>query len=304
MKNKENGMQKIKTELPSEFKLQPRTLVVLDAENLLISVERERREYVNFKAIDRWLHSNYRIIEKTVFIDIHRMNGNRNILYNLGWTFRDVVTKYEDKDTGSPVLIKNAIDIELALETYEYVINNPVDKVLLISGDGGYVSLLRRILKRGIAVDIMAVEASTSRKLVKFADRYWSYEEVLNYRNAVVEVPIEPCITNEPELTNEDDEKDGEEEQNLEEIFRACVEVLDELLAVQNPVHASRFKSELLKNQPSFSERDMGFSRFKDFLIEGGAMDYFDLYYEDNGIWVTVPSAYREEEMSVLAEVI
>lgn len=279
----------------------PRTLVVLDTENLVISCRKERDEPVDFKAIDRWLHSNYHTLDKVAFINIDRLNGNRRILDFLGWTFRDVVTKFKDEDTGAQVRIKNAIDIELALSTYEFIMENYVEQVVLISGDGDFLPLVKRILKRGIAVDVMAIKASTSRKLAKFADCYWSYEDVLHYRDAVEEVHDEPCIPTEAELAFEAGREESEEEQSLDDVFRACTEVLDELLAVEDPVNASRFKTALLKKDPDFSERKLGFARFRDFLIEGAAMDLFDMSYGNGGIWVTAPSVTDEEYVPVLA---
>lgn len=185
MKNQKTTPGKNTNTLPNERTSKPRTLVVMDTENLIISCQRELGKNYKFEKVDKWIHEQYQVVDKYAFIDICRANGNRDRLDRLGWTFRDVVTKMKDKESKKNIRIKNALDLELALSTFEYILNSNIDRVLLISGDGDFLPLLKRIQKAGIMVDILALESCTSKKLIKFAYSHIGYELFFNATKAV-----------------------------------------------------------------------------------------------------------------------
>lgn len=260
-----------------------RTLVVMDAENLVISCSKELGKGTDIRTLDEWIHQKHRVIEKMAFIDISRVNGYRHALHVLGWTFRNVLTKVRDEDTGIDVRIKNAIDIELALETYEYATRNPLDKVLLISGDGDYLPLVKRIKKIGIGVDVLAVKACMSRKLLKFADRYYSYESVLS--------GLEDGVS---EYGEGDDMRI-----KRRRFFQAAREVLNERIKPYDSMSAAEFKPVLKESIPGFDEQKLGFPRFKNFLIAGEEEGFFELKISHPAIYVSLGCAKdicREEE--------
>ena len=248
----------------------PKTLVVMDTENFVISCSKELGIRADINALDEWIHKTYYVIEKMAFIDLSRMNGHRHSLNSLGWTFHNILTKMKDEDIGEEIRIKNAIDIELALETYEYATRNPLDKVLLISGDGDYLPLVKRIKKMGIGVDVLAVKACMSRKLLKFADRYYSYESVLS--------GLEDGVS---EYGEGDDMRI-----KRRRFFQAAREVLNERIKPYDSMSAAEFKPVLKESIPGFDEQKLGFPRFKNFLIAGEEEGFFELQISHPAIYV------------------
>lgn len=263
--------------------VRPKTLVVMDTENLVISCSKELGKGADIRTLDEWIHKKHRVIEKMAFIDLSRMNGHRHSLNSLGWTFHNILTTMKDEDSGEEIRVKNAIDLELALETYEYATRNPLDKVLLISGDGDYLPLVKRIKKVGIGVDVLAVKACMSRKLMKFADRYYSYESVLNGSD------------------DRDSKYDDEDYITTERkrFLRTAREVLNERIKPYDSMSAAEFKPVLKESIPGFDEQKLGFPRFKNFLIAGEEEGFFELKISHPAIYVSLGCAKdicREEE--------
>jgi len=62
-------------------------------------------------------------------------------------------------------------DILLALDMIEDYYNNKFDKVILISGDGDFTELLKRVKKRDKEIEICYFEGCVSRILLKKADK-------------------------------------------------------------------------------------------------------------------------------------
>jgi len=165
------------------------TLVVMDTENLVVSCKEELKKGYKFEKVDKWIHEKYQVVDKYAFIDMFRANGNRRRLDRLGWTLRDVITRIKDEDKKKETLVKNAIDLELALTTYKVAINSKIKRVLLISGDGDFLTLIKEIKKLGIEVEVMALDSCTSLKLSKFANNYIPYETLFD-RQEIVEKQI------------------------------------------------------------------------------------------------------------------
>ena len=155
-----------------------RSLIALDLENIYISTKKNTNGHLDLNLLDDWIHKTYQPTDKIAFLDSKRSNGHRDWLYHLGWTIHDVITRETDDTSNSHVLIRNAIDLELALKVYEYSIEANLQTVLLISGDGDYLPLVKRLKKRGISVHILAVEGCLSKKLEKFAKVIYSLEDI------------------------------------------------------------------------------------------------------------------------------
>ncbi len=62
-------------------------------------------------------------------------------------------------------------DIFLALDMIEDCYNNELDKVILISGDGDFAELLKRVKKKGKEIEICYFEECVSGILLKQADK-------------------------------------------------------------------------------------------------------------------------------------
>jgi len=157
-------------------------LVVLDLENIRVSAKKELGLRLDLELLDGWMHGSYKPVDKVAFLDCARANGERFKLYNLGWTIKDVVTKFQDYAEAVPmsVTVKNAVDYELALYIVEYVIESQVRTVLLMGGDGDYVRIVKLLKKWGVEVHVLAVNAALARRLENLADEVHHYEDLVN----------------------------------------------------------------------------------------------------------------------------
>ena len=245
-----------------------RTLVVMDTENLIYSCKEINGEGPDLKRMDEYLHGSYDIADKICFVPITRLNGYRGTLTYLGWTFRDVVSFHEEN--GERRTIKNALDLELALETYDQVQKSNINRVVLISGDGDFLPLVKRIKKMGILVDIISIEACASSKLMKFADSFSSYRDTLK---ELVEDDITPPI-----ISGQFFVKDA---------FQRASEIIEKHVEEKgSPIFSSQLNIKLREISESFHYKDLGFKMFKSFLIKGERDGYFSLSHKKGaGTW-------------------
>jgi hypothetical protein len=154
----------------------PKTLIVLDTENLIISCNKELKRSPMLYELDLWLHEKYNVVDKHAFVKLNRMNGTSKKLNNLGWTLNHINCLINENRNEPPQ--KNALDIELALSTYQYAINSQIDIIVLISGDGDFLPLIKRLKQLGIQIDILSLKSCTSSRLMKFSDNFFDYESL------------------------------------------------------------------------------------------------------------------------------
>lgn len=155
-----------------------RALVVLDMENIYLSNKKQSGKRLDLEKLDEWIHRNYLVVDKVAFLDSKRSNGFKDWLYTLGWTIHDVTTRENGQGTNTQILVKNAIDIELALEVFDTIIEVDISTLLIISGDGDYLPLVKRLKKRDITIHVLGVDGCLSKKLQKFADSVFSLEMI------------------------------------------------------------------------------------------------------------------------------
>jgi uncharacterized LabA/DUF88 family protein len=152
-------------------------ICVMDLENAMIS-HKKAELYFNFKTTDNWIQEKYSPLEKLAYLDISEANGSIRRLSHLGWTLRDVFTKDRDKKTGKKVIIRNAVDNTLALDTLAYAFRNKLQGILLIGGDGDYIHLVRLLKQEGIYVAVAAIKGTFSKVLRNIADEFFYLDEL------------------------------------------------------------------------------------------------------------------------------
>ena len=153
----------------------------MDFENIKISVNKDLQRPLDIELLDDWVHAHYRPTDKMAFMDSWRTNGERHRLFKSGWSIKDVVTRDQDLDGSQkkPQAKKNAVDVELMMAVVEYILEADVWTVVIMSGDGDYLPLIKLLKKRGIEVHVLAVNTSLARKLEAFADKLYTYEDLL-----------------------------------------------------------------------------------------------------------------------------
>ncbi len=153
------------------------TLVVLDFENVDIGLRNKKTKWIG--ELNDWVNNTFNPIRKVVFLDSQRVNGKRAFLDKCNWFIHDVVTREKDID-GNQLVLNNAVDIELAMYTMDYAYRNDVDRVVLISGDGDYASLVNYLRRMHIRVEVVSLLKCLSVKLNDAADDIYYLELILD----------------------------------------------------------------------------------------------------------------------------
>ncbi|MEZ4825228.1 MAG: NYN domain-containing protein [Bacteroidia bacterium] len=152
---------------------------------------------------------------------------------------------------------KNGSDVRLAVDVMEYMELFPrINTILIGSGDTDFIPLIQRLRARGKEVIIVGFEHSVGKLVKRNSDEFKSLEELLGKPEA--ESPISGLI----------DEPDMEYGRDLMVRFlRSRNE--------DEPVLMSRLKQQLLRLDPSFSEKELGYSTFKQFVesLSGDLVD-------------------------------
>lgn len=93
-------------------------------------------------------------------------NEYRQLFINYG-----IVQKQVINGVGYHNNIKNAADIALAIDATELIIKTPtIDHFVLVSGDGGYISLVNKLKEYGKNITIVSFEENLNKSLVHFAN--------------------------------------------------------------------------------------------------------------------------------------
>ncbi len=148
---------------------------------------------------------------------------------------------------------KNAADIRIVIDAMEQIFtnNDHFSHVMLVSGDGDFTELVHRLRNAGKTVIGIGVSGSSAEYLVNACDEFLFYDRL-------VSLPQSSAVTNEKSL---------DEEESAFDIAAARLLLQRVLEASENElVHAGALKHNMLRLQPSFHERNYGFSSFKQFL--------------------------------------
>lgn len=74
--------------------------------------------------------------------------------------------------------IKNAADIALSIDAVELIIkNSSIDHIILVSGDGDYISLVNKIKEYGKKISIVSLDENLNKSLIHFADSIYTIEK-------------------------------------------------------------------------------------------------------------------------------
>ncbi len=148
---------------------------------------------------------------------------------------------------------KNAADIRIVIDAMEQIFTNNehFSHVLLVSGDGDFTELVHRLRTAGKTVIGMGVSGSSAEYLVNACDEFLFYDRLL------------PQTTE----TLASADADKPEETPVFDIAAARLLLQRVLESSENELmHAGMLKNNMLRRQPSFHERNYGYSSFKEFL--------------------------------------
>jgi uncharacterized LabA/DUF88 family protein len=140
---------------------------------------------------------------------------------------------------------KNAADLRMSMDAMEDMQNfSTINKFIIGSGDTDFIHLIRRIQQRGKYAVVIGFEQTVGKTIKDNCNEFKSMEELMG-----------------------DFGKKAEEEIDYE--WDEAKDILIRYIrgrSSEAPVLMSTLKEDLLRLQPSFSEKKLGFRSFRDFV--------------------------------------
>jgi uncharacterized protein (TIGR00288 family) len=155
---------------------------------------------------------------------------------------------------------KNATDIRLAIDALELVFTRPeIGTYILLSGDSDFSSLVLKLKEYGKYVIGVGIRESSSDLLIQNCDEYFSYNELTGLL------------------------KEGEVEQRRRDPWELVVAAVTRMQQGEDVMRSDRLKQVMQELDPTFSEKDAGFSKYSKFLQEAARRGLLRLNKLDNG---------------------
>lgn len=145
------------------------TAVFYDVENLKnvgnykIAVEEVAKVVVNSTRTLQYAYADWARLD----------NESRNVFVDSGINLKQVITGSNYYNS-----IKNAADIALSIDVMEVMFKNEkIENFILVSGDGGYISLVNKLKEYGKFVSVVSLDAQLSKALEKYVDKVYTIKE-------------------------------------------------------------------------------------------------------------------------------
>lgn len=141
---------------------------------------------------------------------------------------------------------KNSVDIAMIIDALELaMLHQHIDIIVLVTGDSDFAPLVTKLRTLGKIVIGVAHSDRAARRLVAYYDRFIYWGDIIGA----------------PDYTDV-----GEADDALDSAFALLSRALRQMLTEAGEILASQVKEMMQRLDPSFSERRLGFSRFRDFL--------------------------------------
>ncbi len=161
---------------------------------------------------------------------------------------------------------KNATDIRLAIDALELVFTRPeIGIFILLSGDSDFSSLVIKLKEYGKYVIGVGIRESSSDLLVQNCDEYYSY-------NALAGLV-----------------KSGDEDLVKYDPWELVVEAIDRMAKNGEVMRSDRLKQVMQDIDPSFDEKELGYSKFSRFCLEAARRGLLSVNRLENGQFEVVP---------------
>lgn len=148
---------------------------------------------------------------------------------------------------GTNLQGKNGADVRLAIDVIEHLDKYPMIQTVVIgSGDSDFIPLIQRVQSRNRQVVVIGFEHSVAQLIKKNIAEFRSLETIL--RDA------------QGKFFSEDE---SAKLQYARELLLRYIHHHE----IKEPVLMARLKQQLMKMDPTFSEKTFGFSSFKQFLL-------------------------------------
>jgi uncharacterized LabA/DUF88 family protein len=204
-------------------------------------------------------------------------NAIKNIAYELSVNNFELIHIPRSDDNKKK---KNSADMSLVAHGVELIFQFPhIDRFVLITGDADFRPLILALKKHGKETWVICdAKNNASEDLLKMADKYLDYREILNIDEPIDEVEI----NGEESIVNVVDE--DIEQLSKEQFFQLFKEAI--IITINEGKKPSsggiKIKMKLLNNQ--FNENKLGYNTWNDFVLD--AIKNTDVKY-DRGFFST-----------------
>jgi uncharacterized LabA/DUF88 family protein len=246
--------------------------IFIDWENIFISTVSEYNSKPNVSAILEKAREYGRIVSATAYADW--TDGDFRdappTLYSNGISPRYISARYFPGGK-SQKRRTNSIDVMLAVECSDFLHNHPqVDTYVLVTGDGDFIPLVTLLRSRGKRVVVIGVSEATSYHLIESADDFISYASLLEEERAARV-------------------RDREPKKKAADPFKELVRAVEALKKGDKTRVLGQVKQQMIVQLGSFDERNAGFKKFKDFVVEAERRGLVNTVDQDLELQVYLP---------------
>jgi uncharacterized LabA/DUF88 family protein len=247
--------------------------VFIDWENIYISTVSEYNAKPNVSAILEKTREYGRIVSATAYADW--TDGDFRdappTLYSNGISPRYISARYFPGGK-SQKRRTNSIDVMLAVECSDFLHNHPqVDTYVLVTGDGDFIPLVSLLRSRGKQVVVIGVSEATSYHLIESADDFISYASLLEEERAARA-------------------RDKGPKKKAADPFKELVRAVETLKKGGKTRVLGQVKQQMIVQLGSFDERNAGFKKFKDFVVEAERRGLVNTVDQDFELQVYLPN--------------
>ena len=249
------------------------TAIFIDWENIYISTVTEYGVKPNVSAILEKAREYGRVVSATAYADW--TDGDfRNApptLYSNGIVPRYISARYFPGGRSSKRRT-NSIDVMLAVECSDFLHGHQqVETYVLVTGDGDFIPLVMLLRSRGKKVVVIGVSEATSFHLIESADDFISYASLMEEERAAKVREKEPKkVAADP--------------------YKELVRAVEALSKGSKTRVLGQVKQQMIVQLGSFDERNEGFKKFKDFVVEAERRGLVNTVDRDFELQVYLPS--------------
>ena len=216
--------------------------VYLDFENLAISAETSSSQInaLQIKAIMDYAASKGNICLKQAYADWSKdiFSQYQSVLLELGFELIHL--------PSSNLQGKNGADVRLAIDVIEHLHkHDDIHTILIGSGDSDFIPLMQRLQARNKQVVIVGYEHSVAQLIKRNSAEFKSMESLIQQSP-----PSQVVHVN-----------------GSNGYGRDILEKTIQHRKIENPILMARLKQQMLRVDPDFSEKKLGYSSFKNFLL-------------------------------------
>jgi uncharacterized LabA/DUF88 family protein len=247
--------------------------VFIDWENIYISTVTEYKSKPNVSAILEKAGEYGRIVSATAYADWTDGDFRQAppTLYSNGISPRYISARYFPGGK-SQKRRTNSIDVMLAVECSDFLHGHPqVDTYVLVTGDGDFIPLVSLLRSKGKNVVVIGVSEATSYHLIESADHFISYASLLEEDRAARA-------------------QDKQPKKEAADPYKELVRAVETLKKGGKTRVLGQVKQQMIVQLGSFDERNAGFKKFKDFVVEAERRGLVNTVDQDLELQVYLPN--------------